>query len=48
MTVTELYAEADRALNVDNDSDASLLQSQADQLYQITENLAALIVEQEE
>lgn len=43
--VTNLYDQVERAINVDNYADASLLQSQADHLYQVAENLGILIAE---
>jgi len=43
--VANLYAEADQAIMSDKYADASLLQSQADSLYQISENLGILISE---
>jgi hypothetical protein len=43
-----LYAEADYAIATGNYNDASLLQSQADKLYQTAENLEILMAEQEE
>lgn len=46
--VTDLYTEVDNAVDEDNYNDASLLQSQADRLYQYAENLEILISEQEE
>lgn len=44
----ELYEEADTAINVGNYSDASLIQSQADIIYQTAKNLEIIIAEQEE
>ncbi len=46
--VANLYAEADNAVAEGNYNDASLLQSQADKLYQAAENLGIVIAEQEE
>ncbi len=46
--IANLYVEADKAVAEGNYSDASLLQSQADNLYQTAENLEIVIVEQEE
>jgi hypothetical protein len=46
--VINLYAEADNAVAQDNYNDASLLQSQADKLYETLENLGVVIEEQEE
>lgn len=46
--VTNLYAEVDNAIDEGNYNDASLLESQADRLYEITENLGIVIAEQEE
>ncbi len=46
--IAELYAQAEIAVAEDNYNDASLLFSQADRLYQVAENLEALIAEQEE
>jgi hypothetical protein len=43
-----LYAEADNAVAEGNYNDASLLQSQADKLYETAENLGIVISEQEE
>ncbi len=43
-----LYAEADNAVAEGNYNDASLLQSQADRLYETAENLGIVISEQEE
>jgi len=43
-----LYGSADRAAAEDSYNEASLLQGQADILYQTAENLAVLIEEQEE
>lgn len=45
--VTDLYAEVDNAVDADDYNDASLLQSQADRLYQYAENLEIIIAEQE-
>lgn len=45
--VIDLYAEADRAVVSENYNDASLLQSQADRLYETMENLGIVIAEQE-
>jgi hypothetical protein len=45
--VIDLYAEADRAVVEENYNDASLLQSQADRLYETMENLGIVIAEQE-
>ena len=47
-TVANLYAEADDAIARENYNDASLLQSQADKLYETLENLGVVIEEQEE
>jgi hypothetical protein len=46
--VTNLYAEVDNAVDEGNYNDASLLESQADRLYEVTENLGIVIAEQEE
>lgn len=46
--VTDLYEEVDNAVDADDYNDASLLQSQADRLYQYAENLEIIIAEQEE
>ena len=46
--VTDLYAEVDNAIDEGNYNDASLLQSQADRLYEMAENLGIVIDEQEE
>ncbi|KYC39609.1 hypothetical protein WA1_30155 [Scytonema hofmannii PCC 7110] len=46
--VGELYAEMDYAIETRKYSDASLLQSQADKLYEMVENLETVIAEQEE
>jgi len=46
--IADLYGEADRAAAEDLYNEASLLQGQADLLYQTAENLAVLIEEQEE
>jgi hypothetical protein len=46
--VADLYVEADNAVDADDYNDASLLQSQADRLYQTAENLEIIIAEQEE
>jgi hypothetical protein len=46
--VTDLYTEVDNAVDEENYNDASLLQSQADRLYQTAENLEIIIAEQEE
>ena len=46
--VINLYAEADNAVAEGNYNDASLLQSQADRLYETAENLGIVISEQEE
>lgn len=46
--IANLYAEADDAVAAGDYNDASLLQSQADMLYQAAENLGSIIVEQEE
>jgi hypothetical protein len=43
-----LYVEADNAVDADDYNDASLLQSQADRIYQTAENLGTVIAEQEE
>ncbi len=45
--VINLYAEAERAVAKENYNDASLLQSQADRLYETMENLGIVIAEQE-
>ena len=45
--VTNLYAEADEAVVSENYNDASLLQSQADKIYETMENLGIVIAEQE-
>jgi len=45
--IANLYLEADNAVAEGNYSDASLLQSQADNLYQTAENLEIVIIEQE-
>ena len=45
--VTNLYAEADEAVASENYNDASLLQSQADKIYETMENLGIVIAEQE-
>ncbi|MDV2997671.1 MAG: hypothetical protein N4J56_007376 [Chroococcidiopsis sp. SAG 2025] len=44
--VANLYTEVERAIAQEN-YDASLLQSQADHLYQVAENLGILIAEVE-
>jgi hypothetical protein len=44
----DLYAEVDNAIDEGNYNDASLLQSQADRLYETLENLGIVIAEQEE
>jgi hypothetical protein len=46
--ITDLYTEADNAVAQDDYNDASLLQSQADRLYETAENLGIIIAEQEE
>ncbi|PSF37783.1 hypothetical protein C7H19_09200 [Aphanothece hegewaldii CCALA 016] len=46
--VTDLYSEADNAVEQENYNDASLLQSQADLLYEVVENLETILTEQEE
>ncbi|WP_317111596.1 hypothetical protein [Chroococcidiopsis sp. SAG 2025] len=43
--VANLYNEVERAIDKNNYDDASLLQSQADNLYQVAENLGTLIIE---
>jgi len=43
--VANLYDEVEQAISEDNYEDASLLQSQADHLYQVAENLGTLITE---
>jgi hypothetical protein len=43
-----LYAEADSAVDQGYYNDASLLQSQADLLYEVVENLETVLAEQEE
>ncbi|OWY64940.1 hypothetical protein B7486_44535 [cyanobacterium TDX16] len=43
--VANLYNEVERAIDENNYDDASLLQSQADNLYQVAENLGTLIIE---
>jgi hypothetical protein len=43
-----LYVEVDNAVEMDNYNNASLLQSQADKLYETAENLVIVIAEQEE
>lgn len=45
--VTNLYTEADEAVASENYNDASLLQSQADKIYEAMENLGIVIAEQE-
>lgn len=45
--VDDLYDEADRAVDEGNYNDASLLQSQADRLYEAMENLETVLTEQE-
>ncbi len=45
--VIDLYAEADRAVAEENYNDASLLQSQANKIYETMENLGIVIAEQE-
>lgn len=45
--VTNLYVEADKAVVSENYNDASLLQSQADKIYETMENLGIVIAEQE-
>ena len=45
--VIDLYAEADRAVAEENYNDASLLQSQADRLFEVMENLGIVISEQQ-
>jgi len=45
--VAKLYTEVERAIGEENYDDASLLQSQADNLYQVAENLGILIAEVE-
>ena len=44
----DLYTEADNAVAEENYNDASLLQSQADRLYETMENLEIVIAEQED
>lgn len=46
--VADLYAEVDQAVSEGNYNDASLLQSQADLLYGVVENLEMVLAEQEE
>ena len=46
--VINLYAEADNAVTEGNYNDASLLQSQGDKLYRVSEDLGVVIEEQEE
>lgn len=46
--VANLYAEADNAVDQGYYNDASLLQSQADLLYEVVENLETVLAEQEE
>ncbi len=46
--VIDLYTEADNAVAEENYNDASLLQSQADRLYETMENLEIVIAEQED
>lgn len=46
--MTDLYAEVDKAVEMGNYNDASLLQSQADKLYETAENLGIVIAELEE
>jgi len=46
--VANLYIEAEQAVIADSFADASLLQSQADSLYQVAENLGFLITEVEQ
>jgi hypothetical protein len=46
--VTDLYAEVDNAIDEGNYNEASLLESQADRLYEMAENLGIIIDEQEE
>lgn len=45
--ISELYAQADAAIALDDYNDGSLLTSQADKLYQMAENLEIIIAEQE-
>lgn len=46
--IAELYIEAENAVIAGNYNDASLLFSQADKLYQATEDLGIMLAEQEE
>ncbi|GFE67941.1 hypothetical protein [Chroococcus sp. FPU101] len=46
--MTDLYSEADNAVEQENYNDASLLQSQADLLYEVVENLETILSEQED
>ncbi len=44
---TNLYAEAEAAVELENYEDASLLESQADNVFQFAENLITVIEEHE-
>lgn len=44
---TNLYVEADAAIELGNYHDASLLESQADNVFQFAENLITVIKEHE-
>lgn len=44
---TNLYAEAEAAVELENYEDASLLESQADKVFQFAENLITVIEEHE-
>lgn len=46
--VADLYDESDNAVYEGNYNDASLLQSQAELLFEVVENLETVITEQEE
>ncbi len=45
-TAIDLYEEFELAVEADNYSDASLLESQADKVYELAENLEIIIKEQ--
>lgn len=46
--VEDLYDEAEQAIESGNYNDASLLQSQADLLFEVQENLGTVLTEMEE
>jgi hypothetical protein len=46
--VENLYDEAEQAIESGNYNDASLLQSQADLLFEVQENLGTVLTEMEE